>query len=134
MIPFKQWCMEEAIRGGVALNTVYNRVLRGCYPGLKVRRVNKRVVYVVQPALFVSGRKLPQPGEMRLTHWVADEAARLGLSIRSAWWRVQRGDYPELQLRREGRFIFVRICVGGLRRVAKGCSRSARASREQVLD
>lgn len=45
-LPLKQWCAEEAIREGVSEAAISNRLYRGGYPHLKLRRVNKRIVFV----------------------------------------------------------------------------------------
>lgn len=45
-VPLKQWCAEEALRLGITPNGVYERMRRGKYPAIAVRRVNKRVVLV----------------------------------------------------------------------------------------
>ena len=45
-MPLKCWLNEEAIRCGVCPQAIYNRVQRGNYPDLVLRRVNKRVVFV----------------------------------------------------------------------------------------
>ncbi len=48
MIPFKQWRFEEAIRLGLSVNTIGSRYYRDKkYPRLKVKRLNRRVVWVV---------------------------------------------------------------------------------------
>jgi hypothetical protein len=44
--PMKQWRHEEAIREGVTDCAIANRLRRGKYPNLKIKRVNARVVYV----------------------------------------------------------------------------------------
>lgn len=46
-IPLKQWRAEEAERCGIGQNAVDRRMAAGKYPNLKLRRVNKRVVFVV---------------------------------------------------------------------------------------
>lgn len=46
-IPFKQWRVEEGQRLKISEHAVFNRVQRGHYPDLELRRVNKRVVFVV---------------------------------------------------------------------------------------
>lgn len=46
-IPLKQWRHEEADRKGVKPGTVASWMRRGKCPDLKLRRVNARVVYVV---------------------------------------------------------------------------------------
>lgn len=45
-ILFKAWVKDEAERCGVKLTAIYNRVARGKYPKLKMRRVNPRLIYV----------------------------------------------------------------------------------------
>lgn len=45
----KQWLAEEAQRTGMTITAIHNRLTRKpkkYYPNLKLRRVNKRVVYV----------------------------------------------------------------------------------------
>lgn len=45
-IPYKQWAMEQAEKQGVTVDAIQWRVKHGKYPGLKLRRVNGRVIYV----------------------------------------------------------------------------------------
>ena len=45
-IPMKQFLAEEAIRLRVDPSTIHRRLTAGEYPGVKVRRVNKRVAFV----------------------------------------------------------------------------------------
>lgn len=45
-IPLKVWVLDEAERQGVTASAVYNRLARGKYDALPLRRVNARVVYV----------------------------------------------------------------------------------------
>lgn len=45
-IPMKQWRFREAAGNSVSPSSIANRLMRGKYPDLKIRRVNKRVVYV----------------------------------------------------------------------------------------
>jgi hypothetical protein len=47
-IPYKQWRYEEAQRAGLTESAIAMRVGRGCYPQLRLNRVNARVVQVVQ--------------------------------------------------------------------------------------
>lgn len=46
-IPFKRWRYEEGDRLGLKAQSIFMRVQRGHYPYLRLRRVNKRVVFVV---------------------------------------------------------------------------------------
>jgi hypothetical protein len=45
-IPMKQWRMEQAVREQSSPTMVAKRLAIGLYPNLKIRRVNKRVVFV----------------------------------------------------------------------------------------
>jgi len=45
-IPMKRWRMEEARKEGVCDIAIAMRLTRGKYPDLKIRRHNKRVVFV----------------------------------------------------------------------------------------
>jgi hypothetical protein len=45
-IPMKQWRMEQAEREGCCENNICRKLSKGAYPNLKIRRVNKRVVFV----------------------------------------------------------------------------------------
>jgi hypothetical protein len=45
-LQLKQWIADEAQRHGVGTRAIWCRMYRGKYPGLKLRRVNKRVVFV----------------------------------------------------------------------------------------
>lgn len=42
----KEWRMAEAARLGISESGVINRLSRGFYPTLRVRRVNARVIFV----------------------------------------------------------------------------------------
>lgn len=45
-MPMKQWRVLQAELTGLSPITIAMRLRRGKYPDLKIRRVNKRVVYV----------------------------------------------------------------------------------------
>lgn len=45
-IPLKQWLFEQAKRESRQPDSVYYRLTQGRYPSLKLRRVNRRVVFV----------------------------------------------------------------------------------------
>jgi hypothetical protein len=45
-IPFKQWRHEEAERIGVSPEAMYYLIRRGDYPRLKMRQINKRVIFI----------------------------------------------------------------------------------------
>lgn len=47
-IPKKQWLTEEAVRIGVSTHTLIMRLARGKHPQPKMRRVNSRVIFVIQ--------------------------------------------------------------------------------------
>lgn len=48
-IPLKQFVYDEAARLDIRPWTVRQRIWDGKYPKLKMRRVNKRVIYVCTP-------------------------------------------------------------------------------------
>jgi hypothetical protein len=45
-IPMKRWRMEQAVREQSSPTMVAKRLAIGLYQNLKIRRVNKRVVFV----------------------------------------------------------------------------------------
>lgn len=45
-IPLKQWLAEEGARLSLTPQAIHMRVQRRMYPKLKIRHVNKRVVFV----------------------------------------------------------------------------------------
>ena len=45
-IPLKQFLAEEAMRLNLNPIAVYRRIKRGKYPQLKIRRVNKHIMFV----------------------------------------------------------------------------------------
>lgn len=45
-IQLKAWVIEEAMRAGLKPRAVYQRVSTGKYPNLKLRRENRRVIFV----------------------------------------------------------------------------------------
>lgn len=45
-VSMKEWMISESQRLGIKPNGVYMRLMRGWYPDLKIRRVNKRVAFV----------------------------------------------------------------------------------------
>lgn len=48
-LPLKQWIAAEASRLRCSIRTVESRLKIGAYPEIKIRRVNRRVVFVVIP-------------------------------------------------------------------------------------
>jgi hypothetical protein len=49
MIPLKQWAYEEAQRIGKSDRTVWYLLKHGGYPHIKLKRVNARVIFVLNP-------------------------------------------------------------------------------------
>jgi len=47
MITLKEFVIDEGARRGVKPYTVHNDIHRGKYPSLKLRRVNARIVFVL---------------------------------------------------------------------------------------
>lgn len=51
-VRMKQFLTEQAIAHHLSNTAIWNRVYKGRYPNLKLRRVNKRVVFCsVKPSL-----------------------------------------------------------------------------------
>ena len=48
-MPMKQWVAERALEDGVTTQAIWDRLKAGKYPKLKLKRKNKRVVFVVNP-------------------------------------------------------------------------------------
>jgi len=58
MTTMKQFRLAEAKRLHLAPSTIAGRIFRGLYPNLRLRRKNKRVVFVkIQPTDIPAGRK-----------------------------------------------------------------------------
>ena len=93
-IRLKQWFSDQAARDGISRACAVERYYRGKYPGLKLRRVSPRVIFVVsQPALKIIN-------EIPLKQWIYEEAVRCGVKPSTIWGRYNRGKYPELKLRK----------------------------------
>jgi hypothetical protein len=45
-ITMKRWLIEESARENVSPSAIAQRLSRGHYPDLRLRRVNQRVIYV----------------------------------------------------------------------------------------
>lgn len=45
-VALKVWVADEARRTGRTMAAIYKRIYSGCYPDMRLRRVNKRVVFV----------------------------------------------------------------------------------------
>ncbi len=111
----KQWRYQEALRCGVSPDAIAYRVSSGKYPGLKVRRVNDRVVMVdAQRSAVPVNRNLPRPGEIQMKVWREAESRRLGVGEGAIAMKLNRGGYPELRVRRVNkRVVYVMIQNGG---------------------
>lgn len=53
-ITHKAFCVDEAERRGVSPHAIQMRIMRGHYPQLKIRKVNRSVVYVKDMSLHNS--------------------------------------------------------------------------------
>jgi len=102
---------SEMQRRKVSRQVVYASLMSGKYPGVKIRRVAPRVVFVSGE---VTGASLlmvnaPQSGEVSLKDFVKDEAGRTGLGESAIYMRLNRGAYSGLEFRRVNRrVVFVR--------------------------
>lgn len=107
MIDFKR---SEAVRCGVSTSVIYERIMAGKYPGLKVRRAHSRCIYVMAPQVMPRLENEPFRGEVALKDWVAMEAVRRGVSVNAIYNNLSRGKYPGLEFRRVNqRVVFVKI-------------------------
>lgn len=116
-VQFKAWSRREAERLGVNVGTISYRVKVGKYKGLKVRRVNDRVVFVCGdlncgPASPEGGCR-PLPGEVAFSEWAELEAERSGLSMQGVYMKFSRGGFPGLKVRKvHDRLRFVLVNGG----------------------
>lgn len=96
-IQLKAWVIDEAQRCGRKPGAIYMRIYRGRYPGLKLDRQSPFVVWVTaQPTHLTNGYS-------RAWSWIAEEAARAGVTIPAIYNRLRQGKYPGISLRRVGR-------------------------------
>jgi len=101
-VPLKEFFYTEAEKHGVSSHMVAVRFYRGEYKGLKIRRVNKRVVYVDARAASCEnfGEINPRPGEIPLKNWWAAQAEKLGVNWKCVAQRFYRGLLPLPPMRR----------------------------------
>jgi hypothetical protein len=76
-ITFKQWVYAEAAAEGVSAAAIYNRFNLGKYPRLKLRRVNKRVVFVKVPCSGGTRRVGDKRGNAGSARLLKQPAARV---------------------------------------------------------
>jgi hypothetical protein len=79
-VQLKSWLLDEASRAGVLPRTVLSRLERSMYPGLIIRRVNSRVVFIED--------RHPEPKFSRI-RWSVGRIARHKILMRD-WWRRRR--------------------------------------------
>jgi len=118
-ILLKRWLMDLAERDRVPLSTIYGRYSRGRYSGLKLRRVNMRVVYVTNPddpeARICSESKTPRrlpalpPGQIHFNQWAKREAAAQGISLSAVYNRRDRGGYIGQGIAPDARVVQVQL-------------------------
>lgn len=58
-VQLKVWALEAAERDGVTPGAIYVRLARGSYPGLKLRRVSRAMIFVGE-GYRPKARKLPR--------------------------------------------------------------------------
>ena len=52
----------------------------------------------------------PLPNEIHLKQWLLEEAERKGISTKAVWYRLNRGKYPDVTVRRVNkRVVFVSV-------------------------
>jgi hypothetical protein len=102
MIPFKQWAYEEAVRGGVTVSAIRERVWNHCYD-IEINKLNARVWTVIRAKLK------PKWAGKPFKEWRYEEAQRQQTTPWAIYQRVQRGKYPDLHIvRASARTWFVK--------------------------
>jgi len=92
-ISFKAWRIAEAQKHGVSVDAIYDWKRNGYYPGLKIRKVNKRIMLVKLP----SPEMQPRPATaINIRQWASAEMARTGLTRSGLSDRMKAGKYPGL--------------------------------------
>lgn len=105
----KQFVLELAEKIGVSASAVYNRIHRGRLSGIRVRAVNKRVVFI-KPIAEVAIDELkyaPKPGEVTQTEFLRQEAAKRGMKPAGLLMRFVRGKEPWPPRRKVGHWTWV---------------------------
>lgn len=101
-IPLKEWIMTASEQAGYAPRTFESYLHNGRIVYPKVRRVNRRTVFVVndnEAPQFPLGYQ-PCDGEITLREWIAIEAEIRGMSFRNAQSNYYRHKIPAPPLRR----------------------------------
>lgn len=99
----------EAQRCGVSACVIYERIMAGKYPGLKLRRTHARCIFVKMPAVMPGMDNAAQPGEVSMKDFVRSEAERRGVGENAIYNNIWRGRYPNLEYRRVNkRVVFVK--------------------------
>ena len=89
----KRFLLEESARLGVCPNTVHTNIKRGNYIGMKIKRVNARVVFVVEPGKLT--RKPDHPFNSRYgINW-----RQVGHKEGVRLWRMKTGRTTRPQIR-----------------------------------
>lgn len=112
----KDWISEESERRGIAPSSLYKDIERKRYPGLKLRRVNSRVVFVKCDGTHLNAyteRHPSSPDEVPFKEWITAEAKRAGVTASAIYNRISRGEYPDLKLRRVNRRVVFVIPIDG---------------------
>lgn len=101
-IPLKEWIMNAAEQAGYAPHTFQSYMANGRIAYPKVRRVNRKVIFVLDAneAPKPPAGYLPRDGEITLREWIAVEAEIRGMSFRNAQSDYYRHKIPAPPLRR----------------------------------
>lgn len=101
-IPLKEWIITVSEQVGYSARTFQDYLSKGRIAYPKVRRVNRKVVFVVdanEAPRFPVGYR-PREGEITLREWIAVEAEIRGMSFRNAQSDYYRHKIPAPPLRR----------------------------------
>ena len=103
----KEWILGQSEKEGVGSGAIFMRLQRGKYPGLRLVRINQRVVFVLAPGEVWAPPKVKPPTPARMSNSAARRPPRQhcsGLAERSAgrgagvdrwdegWMRSVHGD------------------------------------------
>ena len=102
MIPVKQWVIEEAERLNTTTRAIEARITRRRYVGHKRVRIPGKGMWVIEPGVY-------QPASRgNLKDFVVAEAMRYGVTLRTIYSRIYRGNYRGMIMKKaKGRIAWV---------------------------
>ena len=112
-IRLKEFVQSETIRLGRNFSTIKTAINNGRYKGLKIQRLNRRVILVMPPRRLPTVDQimpegtLPRPGEMKLKRFVEQEIAN-GSTEKIVRTKIIKGEFPGMVLRKvNARLIYI---------------------------